>query len=438
VSDPGLDTAPALGLHIELGPLRPSQYLDLDPPVLFAPLPDDALNVERWVFGQLDAWGVYVDRLTAMKVIANLDANREELRKKRPNRLRAVTADLTRMRPMQWTWDGRVLLGGLSLIIGKPKIGKGTQAAWMLARLTKGELDGEFKGRPVNVAIIGTEDSFDHVWSPRIHAAGGDLSRVVKIELPDGGVPELRADKIELGTLIQERDVTLVYLDALLDNLGFTVNSWHDKQVREALRPAAWLADELEISIVGSLHPNKSGETFDKIVSGARAFSAVARSTMLLAMMPDSEQTRVFLRGEGNYGPDPQPLEWDLEEVEFEVDGRLFTEPVVANMRDSEATLDELMQGFQPKDSKRKPKAKSKVERAADFIYEKLNDGEPHEAAYLISELAQMGITSDGTLAEARKRVKVRSFSEGGRHWWQRPESAQDQDGSISTDPDSR
>ena len=89
--------------------------------------------------------------------------------------LRVTGADLSRSRPTRFAWDKRIAIGGLNLMIGNEGAGKGTLTAWLIAGLTRGELPGDLFGRPVGVAVLGDEDDFDSVWTPRLHAVGADL-----------------------------------------------------------------------------------------------------------------------------------------------------------------------------------------------------------------------------------------------------------------------
>jgi hypothetical protein len=146
-----------------------------------------------------------------------------------PSGLRITAADLSQSRPPQWAWIDRLPIGYLSLLIGNEGCGKSTLACWKLAKLTRGELPGQWQGEPVNVAIIGDEDSFAHVWTPRLHAAGADLSRVKILDRPEGGYIDLRADQDRLAIAIELEDIRLTYFDALLDHLGSSTNDWHSK-----------------------------------------------------------------------------------------------------------------------------------------------------------------------------------------------------------------
>jgi hypothetical protein len=154
-----------------------------------------------------------------------------------PSGLVLRTPDLARARPPRWAWQDRVVLGYLNLLIGNEGVGKGTLAAWMIARLTRGELPGDLHGEPVNVGILGDEDGFDDVWTPRLYAAGADLSRVRQLERPDGGFVHITEDRAKIEVAVAGDHLRVLFFDALLDNLGAGTDDWRTKAVREALQP---------------------------------------------------------------------------------------------------------------------------------------------------------------------------------------------------------
>ena len=156
-------------------------------------------------------------------------------------------ADPSRVRPFRWAWQGRVLIGYLNLLVGDEGVGKGTFLAWLTARLTRGDLPGDFHGRPARVLIVGDEDGFDNIWTPRLMAANADLSLVMDLPAGDLGDVVLERDYHELYSLILEHRIDVVIFDQLLDNLGVNVDDWKGKQVRHAIVPGRRLAADLEI-----------------------------------------------------------------------------------------------------------------------------------------------------------------------------------------------
>jgi AAA domain len=140
--------------------------------------------------------------------------------------------------------------------------------AWIIARLTQGELPGNLKGRPASVGVIGDEDSFDDVWTPRLHAAGADVGRVHLIERKDGGYVDTRNDRRAVAREVKNHQIRVLFFDQLLDNLGTGVDDWRQKAVRDALHPLRSLGRDLKVAIVGSLHPNKRGDSFRQLMAG--------------------------------------------------------------------------------------------------------------------------------------------------------------------------
>src|SRR5436190_16523849 len=92
--------------------------------------------------------------------------------------LKTRGVELARVRPLLWLWARRIPLGVLSLLIGEEGTGKGTLAAWTIARASRGELEGDKRGKPARVLIVGDEDGFDQIWVPRLHAADADLNNI--------------------------------------------------------------------------------------------------------------------------------------------------------------------------------------------------------------------------------------------------------------------
>jgi AAA domain len=319
-----------------------------------------------------------------------------------PSGLRIQTADLANARPPRWAWRDRLPIGYLSLIIGAEGIGKSSLAAWMIARLTHGDLPGDLRHKPINVALVGDEDSFQHVWTPRLHAAGADLGRVKSIDRPEGGYIELKADRDRLATAIDLEQIEFVFFDALIDNLGAGVNDWHGREVREALQPLRLIARELDIAVTGSMHPNKRGANFRELVAGSSAFNAVSRSSLLLAQHPEDEDRRVLCRGKGNLSAMPDAVEFALTGEKFEANGHTFNVPKATGFIVGDVTIDELIDK-----SGERTVEHSKVAEAAEIIEALLpKDGEWHPAAD-IYQACEADEIEKRTVQRAMKRLAL-------------------------------
>jgi hypothetical protein len=337
-----------------------------------------------------------------------MNGNAEELQ------LTVRGADLSRAKPPRWAWQGRIVLGYLNLLIGNEGIGKGTLIAWMIARLTLGELPGDLRNRPIGVGVLGDEDDFDGVWTPRLHAAGANLDLVVQIERPDGGFVNVKEDRQRLAQVVEHRGLGLLFFDQLLDNLGVGVDDWRQKPVRDALQPLRALARELDIAALGSLHPNKRADSFRQLVAGAPAFNSVSRSSLLLAQHPEDESLRVLVRGKGNLSQTPEAVEFQIAEHRFEANGHEFRVPLAQGFHVGELTVDDLIGDAGV------PREHSKQAEACEIIEALLpHDGEWHPARPIL-EACEAEDLDKRTAQRAKARLKIehrRSGYQGAVEW---------------------
>ena len=263
--------------------------------------------------------------------------------------LRVRGADLSRVRPIDWLWAGRLPIGYLSLLLGAEGIGKGVLTAWLIARATRGELAGSLEGTPTRVLIVGDEDSFDSVILPRLYAAGADLAQVDELCDEASEVLDIRRDAEQLRELIRAGDYSFVYVDSLLDVLAVDTDDWRSKPVRDSLRPLRRAARDLNVCVLGALHPNKGQRSsFRDLVSGTHAFNASSRSSLLLAQHPDDEGRRVLVRGKGNLSAPPPSFEFAVEGRNLEINGHGFSLPVVADEDDGDLAVEDMLKPERP------------------------------------------------------------------------------------------
>jgi hypothetical protein len=299
--------------------------------------------------------------------------------------LQPRTVDLERVKPFRWAWDQRLLIGYLNLIVGDEGVGKGTFLAWLIARLTRGQLAGDLHGKPTRVLIVGDEDGFDSVIVPRLAAVDADLGMVLDLPVGPDGPLDVGRDAPALAALIKEHDIGAIVIDQLLDNLGLGVDNWRDKQVREALAPLRRLARELDIAPIASLHTIKApARTFRERVAGTQQFNALARSSLLIAEHPEDTDRRVLLRGKGNYSQRPPALEFKIASRTVDLNGHHFDVGAVDALSDSTLTVDQVL-GV-PRVSL------TKADQGRKLITETLADGEWHPAADVLARLADVEI----------------------------------------------
>ncbi len=287
---------------------------------------------------------------------------------KRPPEFAPRELDPANVRPVTWAWAQRIPIGNISLLVGEEGTGKGVVLSWLIARLTRGDLAGDFHGKPIDVLIVGDEDSVDDVWTPRLLAADADLTHVRDLPASDLlGLLDVRRDVQRLREIVREGGFRVVVFDALLDNLPATTDEFKPRSVRAALRPLGRLAREERFAALGSLHTNKTGDTFRQKMSGSHAFNALARSGLLLAAHPSDADRRVLARGKGNLSKRPPTVDFEIASTLVEANGYQLDVPRAVDFGESDVTVEQLLMPER--------EGSSAVEEAADFLRDELADG---------------------------------------------------------------
>ena len=334
---------------------------------------------------------------------------------KHPSGITYRDADLNDARQFEFAWHGRVLLGYLNLLVGEEGVGKGNLVAWMLARITRGELPGNLSGKPRSVAVIGDEDSWDNVWVPRLHAAGADISRAKYIDSGENGVLDVRNDADALAEFITEQKIAVVYFDQLLDNLG-VVDSWKDKHVRDALAPLRRIVRDTNAAGVMTMHPNKRGGSFRDRVSGTPAFNALSRSSLLVAQHPHNPERKVAVRPKGNYTTEPPAFEFRIEGRTLKVGNRkkrTITTSLIVDERETSLRADDVLDAA---NGRRREGSKADVARRA--LAQLLDDGEPHAAGRLQTKLMKLYGLDARIVTRASTELGVKKWQDGFQGPW--------------------
>jgi hypothetical protein len=325
--------------------------------------------------------------------------------------LRTRGVDMERVRPITWAWERRIPNGYPSLIVGEEGIGKGTAAAWIIARATRGELEGDLHGSPTVVLIVGDEDAFEPIWVPRLYAAGADLTRVLTLD--DGEyLDDFVTAAGRLGRTIERDGIGLAVFDQLIDHVaggidGSAVNN--PKHVRQALVPLRRVAAEQNIATVGLMHPIKGQpRTFRELVAGSHQFNAVSRSSLMLGADPEGgEHDRILVRGKGNYSAAPRSLEFTIAAEVVELGGHTFEVPKVVNVTEGERTIEDLL----------KPPA-APVRTELEERLEPLLTDEPQKLADLARAVDRE--PKDGSVRNALRALEERKIAEQVKGGWKR------------------
>ena len=69
--------------------------------------------------------------------------------------------------PPRWLWRGKIPAGAVTLVAGRPKLGKSLFAIWLAAQLSRGLLEGSYHDLPARTLIIAAEDPPDPIVKGR-------------------------------------------------------------------------------------------------------------------------------------------------------------------------------------------------------------------------------------------------------------------------------
>lgn len=195
-------------------------------------------------------------------------------------------ADDVQIRKVEWLHEPLFPLDYLTMISGRSGVSKSTLAIHYAALATRGQLNGDYKGKPLNVGITACEDT-NEVIKARMTAAGADTSRLRYVDIDMGDkehthrTPIFPADLDKLVHGIERYDIKLWIIDPITAMMDGDANKLTD--VRKVLTPLAALAERLHMSIVLITHFNKGGGYASDKVSGSSAWRDAMRSLIIVA-----------------------------------------------------------------------------------------------------------------------------------------------------------
>jgi hypothetical protein len=217
----------------------------------------------------------------------------------------------------------------------------------------------------------------------------------------------------------------VLYFDAFLDNLSSEVNTADPKQVGDALAPLRALSDELNVTSIATLHPNKRGSTFRDLQQMSAKFTGVSRSSLLLAEHPDEPDYRVVALGKGNYvsNSEVESRQFRIVSENIRVKRELIRSSRVAGLEYSPLGIMELIEasgngrhGSGTRDTKL-----DEIEKILKLV---LADKKWHPASEAYDACEEHGYDVKRTIRKARERLKVEVMKEdemGGSWFWRFP-----------------
>lgn len=332
---------------------------------------------------------------------------------------------------IDWLWERWIPAGMLTILGGYGGDGKSTvMASLMGAWTTGGALPDGAPARKMNVLMLSAEDDVSHAIRPRLDLHGTDSSRVFVLRgtiSGDGKTRwfDLKRDVEVMREVITKNSIRVVVIDPLSSYLPKSDRN-NEGEIRDALQPLMGLMQGTGVGVVGIMHVGKSGDgrRASQRLLGSTAFTALARSVLMIADQPEERQPddvaamgklKVMQVVKSNYSIPPAP--------------QLFRRPLdapIAWLGASEVGIEEC---FAVYPRTRGPEARE-LSDAMGFLTELLAAG-PVRTAEVISQARGQGF-SERTLRRAKKKLGVVAYrSEHKGPWeWALPEpEAESSDG---------
>ena len=254
-------------------------------------------------------------------------------------------------RSVDWLWHNRIARGRLSLVAGRPGLGKSFLTCDVAACVSTGRPFPD--GQPCEVGdvlILNAEDDPGDTVCPRLMAHSADLNRIHVLQgqhKPGSTESDLMVSCQDLpiieDAIKQHPNLRLIVIDPIGSFLGSRIDAHRDNEVRNVLGPIGQLAEKYDVAVLIVAHPNKStvGHADDSIL-GSRAFTGIVRNVWHLAEDHDDNTRRLLLSGKSNLGPkmaglaftvnphvmqlddgrgiDPGRIKWETEAVDKTAD----------------------------------------------------------------------------------------------------------------------
>jgi hypothetical protein len=327
-------------------------------------------------------------------------------------------------REVSWLWPGRIPLGRISLLVGRPGEGKSFLTVDAAARVSTGtpwpDKSECLKG---DVLLISAEDDPHDTIRPRLDAHYADVARVhllSAVRFSDfNGKPAERAVSLADVRPIRQAveqlsDCRLIIVDPIGSFLGGQTDAHRDNEVRSVLTPIAKLAEECGAAVLVVAHHRKAAAAVaDDMTMGSRAFTGIARTTWHLTRDSGDKNRRLFLPGKNNLGPEgdglafsifgePAQIGWERDPVAMSADDAIAVECHARRQKSGPAP--------------------ESLDAAMDWLGEALTEG-PRQAKELKDEWCNGQDGSWGTLKRAKKSLEVISFrlENTGPWWWRLP-----------------
>lgn len=320
---------------------------------------------------------------------------------------------------IEWLWPGWIPRRMLTILGGYGGDGKSTVMASLIGAWTTGGTLPDGAAAPAtNVLMLSAEDDVSYAIRPRLETHGAAIDRVFLLKgtrTSEGRSRwlDLRRDVAVMERVIREHEIGLVVIDPLSSYLPKADRN-SEGDIRDALQPLMGLMERTDVAVVGIMHVGKAadGRRASQRLLGSTAFTALARSVLMVADIPDDKQPddvetqgkqKVLQVVKSNYAIAPPP--------------RLFRRPLDAAIRwfgESGVGIDECFASASG--GKRGPQPQDR-EEAEQMLREMLRGGTV-PVTEVMAEAKRLGF-SVATMRRAKKALGIEAVKIGYARGWQ-------------------
>ena len=315
---------------------------------------------------------------------------------------------------VEWLLYPYIPLGKLTIIEGDPDEGKSFLTLAIASAISNGFglPFGEIK-EAGNVLLLSAEDGRADTIKPRLDLLGADSTKIFAVAVP------LTLDEVGFGQLertIEKREIKMVLFDPLFAYVGGKTDINQDNKVRAITTRLSEIAEENRCAIVALRHLSKAQQRNAKSAgSSSIAWTAAARSVLLVGHEPDDETYRGFVHVKHNLSAKGAAQGYRIEAV----NGK----PKFHWTGESNLTTEKILNGFAINNG-----AVSKIEEAENFLKDFLKNSP--KLAEEVEKLAEKRHISEATLRRAKGNIGVMSHrpSSGiGKWYWSLPDAHSDE-----------
>lgn len=247
-----------------------------------------------------------------------------------PEPLAFVKAGDVQLAPWETMWRERIPVGVITVIAGRPGMGKSTLEAAIAAELSA-------EGRTGIVSNL--EDDVEAVVAPRLIAAGADMNRVLLVR-PEYA-PRLPGELGKLERMVRETGATYVLLDPVAAHFS-PPRTLDDRAVLARMMA---FCRETRCSFIFVHHTTKSGShAVDKIGGASGGMTGAARSVYVYGYNPADRDQRALACVKMNGQEPPPTLIIEYETVEVSAGGALVDAGRLRFVEESNATAEEVLE----------------------------------------------------------------------------------------------